>query len=60
MVPTSGLLATAYSRFGIRPLHPDLATKALHHAITANAATLTIASIDWTQFTPTFTAAYLI
>ncbi|MBV9446187.1 MAG: SDR family NAD(P)-dependent oxidoreductase, partial [Streptosporangiaceae bacterium] len=48
--------STAFlSRFGIHSLHPDLATKALHHAITANATTLTIANIDWTRFTPTFT-----
>ncbi|MBV9446072.1 MAG: SDR family NAD(P)-dependent oxidoreductase, partial [Streptosporangiaceae bacterium] len=44
-----------FSRFGLHSLHPDLATKALHHAITANTTTLTIANIDWTRFTPTFT-----
>ncbi|MDN3360143.1 SDR family NAD(P)-dependent oxidoreductase, partial [Actinomadura sp. DC4] len=45
------------SRFGIRPLHPDLATKALHQAVTAGTTTLTIADVDWAQFTPTFTTA---
>ncbi|MFA1538219.1 type I polyketide synthase [Actinomadura monticuli] len=50
--------STAYlARFGVRPLHPDLATKALHHAIATGATTLTIADIDWTRFTPTFTTA---
>ncbi|MHC3475695.1 acyl carrier protein, partial [Streptomyces sp. 7R007] len=45
-----------FSRFGLHSLHPDLATKALHQAVGRNAANLTIANIDWTQFTPTFTA----
>nr|MDT0663533.1 SDR family NAD(P)-dependent oxidoreductase [Micromonospora sp. DSM 115978] len=46
---------TFFSRFGLHPLHPDLATKALHHAITTHTTNLTIANIDWNQFTPTFT-----
>ncbi|MFA1538220.1 type I polyketide synthase [Actinomadura monticuli] len=46
-----------FSRFGLNPVHPDLATKALHHAIATGTATLTVADIDWTRFTPTFTTA---
>ncbi|WP_131763862.1 beta-ketoacyl reductase, partial [Actinomadura fibrosa] len=45
------------SRFGLRPIHPDLATRALHHAVSTGTTTLTVADIDWTLFTPTFTAA---
>ncbi|MHC3475686.1 acyl carrier protein, partial [Streptomyces sp. 7R007] len=49
--------STAFlSRFGVRPLDPDLATRALHQAITGNTPALTVADIDWTRFTPTFTA----
>ncbi|MDN3360142.1 type I polyketide synthase [Actinomadura sp. DC4] len=46
-----------FSRFGLGPIHPDLATKALHHAITAGATNLSVANFDWAQFTPTFTTA---
>ncbi|WP_131763852.1 type I polyketide synthase, partial [Actinomadura fibrosa] len=46
-----------FSRFGLSPLPPSLATKVLHHAVSTGTTTLTVADIDWTLFTPTFTAA---
>ncbi|WP_343871442.1 SDR family NAD(P)-dependent oxidoreductase, partial [Dactylosporangium roseum] len=45
-----------FSRFGLHAMNPDLATKALRQAVTAGTPTLTIADIDWAQFTPAFTA----
>jgi acyl carrier protein len=50
--------STAFlARFGVHPIQPDLATKGLHQAIAAGTTALTIASIDWARFIPTFTAA---
>ncbi|MFC4907549.1 type I polyketide synthase [Actinomadura gamaensis] len=46
-----------FSRFGLDPIHPDPATKALHHALSTGTTALTIANIDWARFTPTFTSA---
>ncbi|WP_343871446.1 beta-ketoacyl reductase, partial [Dactylosporangium roseum] len=50
--------ATAFlARFGVHPIQPDLAIRGLHQAIAAGTTALTIASIDWARFIPTFTAA---
>ncbi|MFG2007404.1 type I polyketide synthase [Spirillospora sp. NPDC048911] len=43
------------ARFGVRPMHADLATKALHQALATGTTNLTIADIDWDRFIPTFT-----
>ncbi|WP_026411150.1 type I polyketide synthase [Actinomadura oligospora] len=45
-----------FSRFGLDPIPPDPATRALHHAISTGTTTLTVANIDWARFTPTFTS----
>ncbi|MFI7319543.1 type I polyketide synthase [Streptomyces venezuelae] len=45
-----------FKRFGLLPIGPDLCVKALHQAIGAGDATLTVANFDWAKFTPTFTA----
>ncbi|QXJ26136.1 SDR family NAD(P)-dependent oxidoreductase [Actinomadura graeca] len=45
-----------FSRFGLHPVPPDLAIRALHQAVSQGATTLTVADIDWERFTPTFTA----
>nr|WP_269476396.1 beta-ketoacyl reductase [Phytohabitans suffuscus] len=44
-----------YTKRGLRPLDPDLAVKALHHALTHPAATITVADIDWRTFPAPFT-----
>jgi hypothetical protein len=47
--------STAFlARFGVHPIPPGLATKALQQAVTAGTTTLTVANIDWAQFIPTF------
>ncbi|MFD6435383.1 type I polyketide synthase [Streptomyces venezuelae] len=45
-----------FKRFGLLPIGPDLCVKALHQAVGAGDATLTVAHFDWAKFTPTFTA----
>ncbi|WAL99225.1 type I polyketide synthase [Streptomyces sp. Je 1-369] len=45
-----------FKRFGLLPIGPDLCVKALHQAVGAGDATLTVANFDWAKFTPTFTA----
>ncbi|NDZ90022.1 SDR family NAD(P)-dependent oxidoreductase, partial [Streptomyces sp. SID10115] len=45
-----------FKRFGLLPIGPDLCVKALHQAVGAGDATLTVANFDWATFTPTFTA----
>ncbi|MFD4628488.1 type I polyketide synthase [Streptomyces sp. NPDC058284] len=45
-----------FKRFGLLPIGPDLCVKALHQAVDAGEATLTVADFDWARFTPTFTA----
>ncbi|MEU6824100.1 type I polyketide synthase [Streptomyces atriruber] len=45
-----------FKRFGLHPIGPDLCVKALHQAVGAGEATLTVANFDWAKFTPTFTA----
>ncbi|QES45050.1 polyketide synthase [Streptomyces venezuelae] len=45
-----------FKRFGLLPIEPDLCVKALHQAVGAGDATLTVANFDWAKFTPTFTA----
>ncbi|MEU5367128.1 type I polyketide synthase [Streptomyces sp. NPDC005925] len=45
-----------FKRFGLHPIAPDLCVKALHQAVGAGEATLTVANFDWATFTPTFTA----
>ncbi|MFI1677842.1 type I polyketide synthase [Streptomyces sp. NPDC020607] len=45
-----------FKRFGLLPIGPDLCVKALHQALDAGDATLTVANFDWAKFTPTFTA----
>ncbi|MFC4907548.1 type I polyketide synthase [Actinomadura gamaensis] len=48
--------STAFlARFGVRPLAPDLATRAVEEAIGTGATALAIADIDWDRFLPTFT-----
>nr|AAO65807.1 monensin polyketide synthase module 10 [Streptomyces virginiae]ANZ52470.1 MonAVII [Streptomyces virginiae] len=47
---------TYFKRFGLLPIAPDLCVKALHQAVDAGDATLTVANFDWAKFTPTFTA----
>ncbi|MFK4070371.1 type I polyketide synthase [Streptomyces sp. NPDC029674] len=47
---------TYFKRFGLLPISPDLCVKALHQAVGAGDATLTVANFDWAKFTPTFTA----
>ncbi|APU21560.1 type I polyketide synthase [Actinoalloteichus sp. GBA129-24] len=45
------------SRWGLRPLRPDLAVSALHTALDGDETTVTVADIDWARFAPQFTIA---
>ncbi|MEU8633570.1 type I polyketide synthase [Amycolatopsis sp. NPDC048633] len=43
-------------RGGIRPLTPDVATAALHRALSGGEAVVAVADVDWELFAPGFTA----
>ncbi|MBB5924560.1 acyl transferase domain-containing protein, partial [Actinoalloteichus hoggarensis] len=45
------------SRWGLRPLAPELAVAALHAALDGDETTVTVADIDWARFAPQFTVA---
>ncbi|WP_026411151.1 type I polyketide synthase [Actinomadura oligospora] len=48
--------STAFlARFGVRPLAPDRAAKAIEDALGAGVTALAVADIDWDRFLPTFT-----
>ncbi|MFI0777692.1 type I polyketide synthase, partial [Streptomyces sp. NPDC021212] len=43
-------------RRGLSPLTTDLAIKSLHHALTHDDTTVTVADVDWKRFSSAFTA----
>ncbi|WP_154686143.1 KR domain-containing protein, partial [Streptomyces himastatinicus] len=43
-------------RRGLSPLTTDLAIKSLHHALTHDDTTVTVADVDWERFSSAFTA----
>ncbi|RNG22368.1 type I polyketide synthase, partial [Streptomyces botrytidirepellens] len=43
-------------RRGLSPLATDLAIKSLHHALTHDDTTVTVADVDWERFSSAFTA----
>jgi acyl carrier protein/short-subunit dehydrogenase len=52
-----GESGTQLQRRGLRVMDPDLAVRALGHALAGQEDLLTVADVDWARFAPAYTAA---